>query len=65
MVPPELTIRDAVDFAHFIVYSTIKTIKFSDREQVCGGPIEVAAITTDRKFRWVKHKDFDSAIGEW
>lgn len=65
MVPPELTIRDAIDFAHFIVYSTIKTIKFSDREQVCGGPIEVAAITTDRKFRWVRHKDFDSAIGEW
>jgi hypothetical protein len=62
IVPPELNIRDGVDFAHFIVYSTIKTIKFSDRDQVCGGPIEIAVITTDREFRWVRHKTFDAAI---
>ena len=61
---PTLNIRDGIDFAHFIVYSTIKTIKFSNRNQVCGGPIEVAAITTDRNFRWVKHKTFDAAIDQ-
>lgn len=64
IIPPELTIRDGIDFAHFIVYSTIKTLKFSDRDQVCGGPIEVGVVTTDRKFRWVKHKTFAAAIGE-
>lgn len=62
IIPPELTIRDGIDFAHFIVYSTIKTLKFSDRDQVCGGPIEVAVITTDRDFRWVRHKLFSAAI---
>lgn len=60
---PELTIRDGIDFVHFSIYSTIKALKFSTRGQVCGGPIELAVITTDRKFRWVKHKAFDSAVG--
>jgi hypothetical protein len=62
IIPPELTMRDAIDFAHFIVYSTVKTIKFSTKDQVCGGPIEIAVITTDRRFRWVKHKSWDAAI---
>jgi hypothetical protein len=30
----------------------------------CGGPIEIAVITTDRRFRWVRHKDWDVAIAE-
>lgn len=60
---PELTIRDGIDFVHFSIYATIKAMKFSTRGQVCGGPIELAVITTDRKFRWVEHKEFKSAIG--
>lgn len=54
--------RDAVDFVHFGIYSTIKAIKFSNLLQVCGGPIEIAVITADRPFRWVQHKKWDSAI---
>lgn len=60
---PELTIRDGIDFVHFSIYSTIKALKFSNRGQFCGGPIELAVITTDRLFRWVRHKEFDSALG--
>ena len=26
--------------------------------------MEIAVITTDRLFRWVRHKSFDLAIGE-
>jgi hypothetical protein len=63
LVPPHMTIRDGVDFVHFSVYATIKALKFSSNDQVCGGPIELAVITTDRKFRWVRHKGWDSAIG--
>ncbi len=43
---------------------TIKTMKFSHMAPVCGGPVEIAVVTTDRKFRWVRHKKFDAAIGE-
>jgi hypothetical protein len=57
-----LPIRDAIDFVHACIYSTIKGIKFSNLPQTCGGPIELAVITTDRNFRWVKHKSFDEAV---
>lgn len=38
---PILPIRDAVDFVHSCIYSTIKAMKFSNLFQICGGPIEV------------------------
>jgi 20S proteasome alpha/beta subunit len=62
---PDMTIRDAIDFVHYTIYSTIKATKFSTRDKDCGGPIELAVITTDRKFRWVQHKDWNSAIADW
>lgn len=57
-----LPIRDAIDFVHTCIHSTIKAMKFSNMPQVCGGPIELAVITTDRKFRWVRHKSWDTAV---
>jgi len=62
--PFDLPIREAIDWVHASIYTTIKTMKFSHMPPVCGGPVEVAVITTDRKFRWVRHKGFDAAIGE-
>jgi hypothetical protein len=61
---PTLPIRDAIDFVHACIHSTIKALKFSSLSQICGGPIELAVITTDRHFRWVRHKDWDAAIRE-
>lgn len=61
---PLVPIRDAVDFVHFGIVGTIKAFKFSKYPQICGGPVEIAVITADRPFRWVKHKDWDSAITE-
>ncbi len=62
--PRDLPIREAIDWVHASIYTTIKMLKFSHIAPVCGGPVEIAAITTDRKFRWVRHKSFDAAIGE-
>jgi hypothetical protein len=59
-----LPVRDAIDFVHACIYSTIKGLKFSNFPQICGGPIEIAVITTDRRFRWVRHKNWDAAITE-
>lgn len=61
---PMLPIRDAIDFVHACIYSTIKAMKFSSFNQICGGPVELAVITSDRKFRWVWHKNWDAAINE-
>lgn len=62
LTQPPLPIRDAVDFVHTCIYSTIRALKFSSIAQACGGPVEIAVITVDRKFRWVKHKPLSSAI---
>jgi len=56
------TLRDAIDFVYSSIHSTIKALKFSSLNQICGGPIELAVISTDRPFRWVRHKKWDSAI---
>jgi hypothetical protein len=61
---PTLPIRDAIDFVHACIHSTIKAHKFSNLSQICGGPIEIAVIRTDRRFRWVRHKGWDAAITE-
>jgi hypothetical protein len=62
--PATVPIRDAIDFIHASIFSTIKAFKFSSLAPICGGPIEVAVITTDRNFRWVRHKPWDTAITE-
>jgi hypothetical protein len=61
---PIVPIRDAIDFVHACIYSTIKAYKFSSLSQICGGPVELAVITTDRPFRWVRHKNWDAAIAD-
>ncbi|PZU15651.1 MAG: hypothetical protein DI591_09440 [Citromicrobium sp.] len=58
------TLRDGIDFVYSSIHSTIKALKFSHLSQICGGPIELAVISTDRRFRWVRHKKWDSAITE-
>ena len=59
-----LPVREAIDWVHSVIYSTAKSFKFSHLPQMCGGPIEVAAITSDRLFRWVHHKGLTSATGK-
>lgn len=59
-----IPIREAIDFVHSCIDATIKAFKFSSLPQIVGGPIEIAVITADRRFRWVRHKALDTAISE-
>lgn len=59
-----LPIREAIDWIHASIFVTIKSVKFSALPAVCGGPIEVAVITSDRRFRWVCHKGLDQALSD-
>lgn len=61
-VPLNMPLREAIDWVYSSILTTIKAIKFSSDPPVCGGPVEVAVITSDRKFRWVKHKRLDEAV---
>jgi hypothetical protein len=60
--PFDLPLREAVDWVHTIIFTTIKAMKFSHHLPVCGGPIELAVISSDRPFRWIQHKQFDEAL---
>ena len=60
--PVDLPLREAIDWVNTVIYTTIKAMKFSHFAPVCGGPIEIAVISTDRRFRWVRHKSFGDAI---
>jgi hypothetical protein len=60
--PANLPIREAMDWIHSSIQTTIKALKFSHHAPTCGGPIELAVITSDRAFRWVCHKKLGSAL---
>ena len=60
--PRGLPIREAVDWVHTLIHTTIRGTKFAQGDHTCGGAVEIAAITTDRPFRWVCHKPLDSAL---
>ena len=60
----DLPIREAIDWVHFYLHLTVKAFKLQFVVPICCGPIEVAFITAYRCFRWVCHKEFDSAIKE-
>jgi hypothetical protein len=60
----DLPIREAIDFVYSYLHITVKAHKFRFGPPVCGGPIEIGFISSDRRFRWVSHKDFGSAIHE-
>ena len=62
--PFDLPIREAIDWIHASIYITIKMMKFSHLAPVCGGPVEVGVITSDRRFRWVCHKSMSEAISQ-
>lgn len=61
-VEEDLPLRDAIDWVHAAISMTIKAGTFSGMLSSCGGAVELAAITCDRRFRWVKHKGLDDAL---
>ena len=63
-LPPIMPVREALDWVYSSIYTTIKALKFSHLPRWCGGPVELAVITSDRRFRWVRHKVMDAAVGE-
>ncbi|MBX3321367.1 MAG: hypothetical protein KF757_00100 [Phycisphaeraceae bacterium] len=62
ITPRLLPIREAIDWVHTVIHTTIRGTKFANWPHWCGGPIEIAVITSDRPFRWVRHKRMDAAI---
>lgn len=53
-----MPLKDAIDFAEFLVDTTIKYERFSDNIQTCGGDIDILVITKDGAF-WKQHKIYN------
>lgn len=51
-----MPLQDAVDYAMYLVTVAVGRYRFVIGPEVCGGPIDVAAITRDRGFQWVRRK---------
>lgn len=56
-----MTPQDAVDFAIYLIRTTIETQRFQARPKNVGGPIDVLLITPD-KARWVQKKEVHGKI---
>jgi hypothetical protein len=48
-----MPVQDAVNFATYILDTTIGFAKFAPGIAACGGPLQVAAILPDEGFRWI------------
>lgn len=48
-----MPVQDAVDYAEFILKTTIGYTTFSMELSPCGGPLQVATILPDRTFKWL------------
>ena len=53
-----MPLKDAIDFAEFLIDTTIKYERFCDDIQTCGGDIDILVITKDEEF-WKQHKIFN------
>ena len=55
-----MPLKDAVDFADFLVDLTIKLQRFETKPRTCGGDTDVLVLTKDDAY-WYKHKIFKPA----
>ncbi len=55
-----MPLKDAVDFAEFLIDLTIKSQRFEMKMATCGGDIDLLVLTKDESF-WYRHKIFKPA----
>lgn len=53
-----MPLKDAIDFAEFLIDTTIKYERFCDEIQTCGGDVDILVITKDEAF-WKQHKIYN------
>ena len=58
LIQPAMPIQDAIELADFLVHLTSMYVRFSPGASTVGGPIEIAAITKNEGFKWIKRKHY-------
>jgi hypothetical protein len=57
-LPSAMPIQDVIDFAHFLVDMSAKYSRYTPGYQTIGGPIDIAAVTKHKGFKWVRRKHY-------
>ena len=52
-----LTLQDAIDYAIFLMQTTIQFQRFATMIPTCGGDIDIAVITHQEGFMWIERKE--------
>jgi hypothetical protein len=52
-----MPVQDAVNFAVYIVRTTVGYTAFSVGQSACGGPIQLATVLPDEGFKWIEKPD--------
>ncbi len=51
------SLQEGVDYVEFLATSQVQFQRFVSEPQTCGGPIDIAVITPEAGFQWVRRKD--------
>jgi hypothetical protein len=57
-----MPLQDAIDYALFMVGIEVGRFRFSAGAELCGGPVDVAAITPHEGFIWIKKKSVQAQV---
>ncbi len=53
---PVMPLQDAIEYAHHMLNVTVGRYRFVIGPELCGGQIEIAAITQQKEFEWISRK---------
>jgi hypothetical protein len=60
---PLFTLQDAIDYAEFLIRTTILHQRFSQTIPNVGGEIDVALVTPFNEFQWIRQKSIGKILG--
>jgi hypothetical protein len=58
---PVMPLQDAIEYAYYMLNVTVGRYRFVVGPELCGGEIEIAAIT-QKEFKWISRKTW--SLGE-
>lgn len=60
---PVLSLQDAIDYAEFLIRTTIAHQRFAQKPPTVGGDIDIALVTPFDGFRWICQKPLGKILG--
>ena len=60
---PVFSLQDAIDYAEFLICTTIAHQRFAQMPPTVGGDIDVALVTPFHGFRWIRQKPLGKILG--